>query len=87
MECELTSIKTYSQPASNICANNLFRLTASGVVWVEGSKVSPILFSMVESIPAFLPIAKNSLKRRLTVVVFPLVPVMPTSFNLEEGFP
>ena len=82
---ELTSIKAYWHPASTILANNSFKANASGVVCVEGITVLLILFSTVDNKPTLYPKPLNKLNNKVTVVVFPFVPVIPISFNFSDG--
>ena len=44
-----------------------------------------ILFSTVDNKPTLYPKPRNKLNNKVTVVVLPFVPVIPTSFNFSEG--
>ena len=50
-----------------------------------GDHYALILFSTVESKPTLYPKPLNKLNNKVTVVVFPLVPVIPTNFIFSEG--
>ena len=83
--CELVSINTCVHPSSTICFKSLFRLTASGVVCVAAITLSAIKFSTVLINPQVYPKLVKSLYNNVAIVVFPLVPVTPVSFNFSDG--
>ena len=76
--CEETSITTALHPRSNSLANDRCRSVASGVVRAP---------ERVPKTAVAKPCWRNTDASRCAVVVLPLVPVMPITFNFELGRP
>ena len=84
--CEETSIATADAPAAHISASSACRSSASGVVFPSGqgawSRNDP---PSVPITPHAIPEASSMSRTRWVVVVFPLVPVMPTMVSAADG--
>ena len=80
--CEETSIAHAASPASSIAANVACRSIASGVVRTAAAPPRRRPRSRSPSRPQRTPAASSSWRRRNVVVVFPLVPVMPTTWSV-----
>ena len=85
---EETSITTYLHPASAISRSSSWTSQDSGVVRQAGSSSSPIILRFVPMRPHFSPVVPSRMAlMRFVVVVFPEVPVTPTSFMCSAGRP
>jgi len=78
---------TYSAPASAILRSSCCTSIGSGVVSLDGSTSSPTIEHTVPMSPVLWPACSRIDFTRKLEVVFPFVPVMPTSFIPSAGFP
>ena len=85
--CEETSIAHAASPASSIARNVAWRSIASGVVRTAGRSSPPTTDVTPPSRPHGRPAASSSCRTRWVVVVFPLVPVIPTTGSVAVGSP
>ncbi len=85
--CEETSITQARSPASSIARNVRCRSIASGVVRTTSCSSPPITLVTVPSSPVGRPPSSSSARTRNAVVVFPLVPVIPTVWSEAVGSP
>ena len=74
-------------PASSMRASSRCRSGASGVVSASRSRTPPTRASTVPSRPLGRPAASNIAATRNAVVVFPFVPVTPTTAMCSLGLP
>ena len=85
--CEETSIATAVTPSSAIVATSRCRSGASGVVLGKGSGRPSIRTPVVPITPGVRPSARRIASSRKVVVVFPFVPVTPTTVIPSAGRP
>ena len=85
--CDEASIAHERSPASSISRNRRCRSIASGVVRTTPRRSPPTRASTVPSRPGRRPAAARIANRRKLVVVFPLVPVTPTTSSSRVGSP
>ena len=83
--CEETSITHATSPASNMRRNVACRSIPSGVVRSTGSSAPPTIDLTVPSRPVCTPACSRIARVRNAVVVFPFVPVIPTTRSLAVG--
>jgi hypothetical protein len=75
------------QPRSTISRSRPCTSGASGVVRVASRTSLPIRWPTVPSTPQVMPAASKIAPSRYAVVVFPFVPVMPTTCISALGLP
>ena len=68
-----------SQIANNFYKNPSSKLKVIGITGTNGK-------TSTSMIPIFFPLHSNIFCAIILVLVFPFVPVMPITFNLEDGF-
>ncbi len=85
--CDDASIAHERSPASSISRNSRCRSIASGVVRCTPRRSPPTRASTVPISPGRRPAAARIAKSRNDVVVFPLVPVTPTTSSSRVGSP
>ena len=85
--CDDASIAHERSPASSISRKIRCRSIASGVVRTTPRRSPPTRASTVPSRPGRRPAAARMAKSRNDVVVFPLVPVTPTTSSSSVGRP
>ncbi len=85
--CELTSIATASAPRVRSVARQRWSSVASGVVKGSGVTSPPNRTPSVPITPGRRPAAASTASRKNVVVVFPLVPVMPSTGSARDGSP
>ena len=85
--CEETSIAQARSPASSIRRKVACRSIASGVVRSTSSSTPPTTCFTVPSSPHEIPAASRISRTRNAVVVFPFVPVTPTTRSSAVGSP
>ena len=74
-------------PRSSIVRNAACTSIASGVVSAAGRSSPPITVATPPSRPQGVPVASSRWRTRCVVVVFPLVPVTPTTASSAVGSP
>ncbi len=85
--CEDTSIAQATSPAASIRLNVACRSIASGVVRSTSSTAPPTTCRTVPISPHWNPAASSTSRIRNAVVVFPFVPVTPTTRSSAVGSP
>ena len=85
--CDEASITTFRSPASSISRKSRCRSIASGVVNGAERRSPPTIHSTVPTSPVDLPAASSIACSRNVVVVFPFVPVTPTTSSSFVGSP
>ncbi len=85
--CDETSIAHATSPPSSICLRSRCSSIASGVVLTTSFSTPPITDFTVPSRPVWRPAASSSSRARNAVVVFPFVPVTPTTSSVALGSP
>ena len=82
-----TSITAWVQPLRTIRDSSDASRSGGGVVWVDSSTIRPSRYPKVPSTPTRWSAAESTPAIRQLVVVLPLVPVTPISFNCRLGHP
>ena len=85
--CDEISIAQATSPASSISRNVRWRSIASGVVRSIARRSPPTNEATVPSRPLCIPAASSIARVSQAVVVFPLVPVTPTTCSSRVGSP
>ncbi len=85
--CEETSIAQARSPASSMRRKVACRSIASGVVRSTPSSTPPTTCFTVPSRPQEMPAPSRISRTRNAVVVFPFVPVTPTTRSSAVGSP
>ncbi len=85
--CDDTSMATVRTPASRMRASRGCSSVASGVVWGTGSDMPSMRAPVVPMMPERSPAAAAIRSSRYVVVVFPFVPVTPSTRIARAGSP
>ena len=85
--CEETSMAAARSPPSTMRRKVCWRSIASGVVRSTSSSTPPTTRLTVPSRPVWRPAASSRWRTRKAVVVFPFVPVIPTTSSSAVGSP